>query len=133
MSENRFPRFQGGYCNLDYLLQNLGRNEETAKRLAGLFLENYPGLLERMMLALRAGDRPALKNALHDIRSSCVLFSGHQCVDIARRFEDSLREHASQADAMLARDDWALMAESLCSCLNCMASEMKGYFKGPST
>ncbi|WP_295009459.1 Hpt domain-containing protein [uncultured Dechloromonas sp.] len=130
MSENGFPRFQGGYCNLDYLLQNLGRNEETAKRLAGLFLENYPGLLERMMQALRAGDRPALKNALHDIRSSCVLFSGHHCVDIARRFEESLREHASQAEAMLAKDDWELMAETLCNCLSCMASEMKAYFDG---
>lgn len=133
MSENGFPRFQGGYCNLDYLLQNLGRNEETARRLAGLFLENYPGLLERMMLALRAGDHPALKNALHDIRSSCVLFSGHHCVDLARRFEDSLREYASQADAMRAGDDWALMAEALSSCLNCMASEMKIYFRGAST
>ncbi len=132
MSENDFPRFQGGYCNLDYLLQNLGRNEETAKRLAGLFLTNYPNLLERMLLALSAGDHPALKNALHDIRSSCVLFSGHQCVDIARRFEDSLRKHPTQADAMFAGEDWVLMAETLCNCLNCMASEMKAYFEGPS-
>lgn len=133
MSENDFPGFQGGYCNLDYLLQNLGRNEETAKRLAGLFLTNYPNLLERMLLALSAGDHPALKNALHDIRSSCVLFSGHQCVDIARRFEDSLRRNATQADAMLAGDDWGLMAEALCNCLNCMAFEMKAYFEEPST
>lgn len=133
MSENDFPRFQGGYCNLDYLLQNLGRNEETAKRLAGLFLVNYPRLLERMLLALSAGDHPALKNALHDIRSSCVLFSGHHCVDIARSFEDSLRKHASQADAMSAGENWESMAETLCNCLSCMASEMKAYFEEPST
>lgn len=133
MSENGFPKFQGGYCNLDYLLQNLGRNEETSRRLARLFLENYPVLLERMLLALKAGDHPSLKNTLHDIRSSCVLFSGHHCVDIARRFEDSLREHATQADAMLANDDWELMAETLCHCLNCMASEMKAYFEDSST
>lgn len=128
MSENGFPRFQGGYCNLDYLLQNLGRNEETAKRLAVLFLENYPGLLERMQSALKAGDRKLLRNALHDIRSSCVLFSGHHCVELARCFEASVRERASQADAMLASEDWVLMADTLCHCLSCMGAEMKAYF-----
>lgn len=133
MSENGLPRFEGGYCNLDYLLQNLGRNEETAIRLVGLFLENYPGLLEQMMLALNTGDHAALRNALHDIRSSCVLFSGHHCVDIAKRFEDSVRKHATKGDAMLAEENWESMAEALGNCLNFMASEMKNYFKGSST
>lgn len=130
MSENGLPRFQGGYCNLDYLLQNLGRNEETAMRLVGLFLENYPGLLERMMLALKMGDRAALKNALHDIRSSCVLFSGHHCVDLAKRFEESVRMYPTRTDALLAKEDWESMAEGLHNCLNRMASEMRTHFAG---
>lgn len=130
MSENGLPRFQGGYCNLDYLLQNLGRNEETAMRLVSLFLENYPGLLERMVHALGADDHAALRNALHDIRSSCVLFSDHHCVDIAKRFEDSVRMHPTRGDALHCNDDWTLMAEALCNCLNCMAAEMKSRFTG---
>jgi HPt (histidine-containing phosphotransfer) domain-containing protein len=132
MSEKGLPRFQGGYCNLDYLLQNLGRNEETAMRLVGLFLENYPGLLERMKLALEATDHAALRNALHDIRSSCVLFSGHHCVDLAKRFEDSVRMHPGRDDALRAKDHWASMADALCNCLNCMAAEMKSHFTGVS-
>jgi HPt (histidine-containing phosphotransfer) domain-containing protein len=132
MSENGLPRFQGGYCNLDYLLQNLGRNEETAMRLVGLFLENYPGLLERMKLALEATDHAALRNALHDIRSSCVLFSGHHCVDLAKRFEDSVRMYPSRDGALSTKDDWMSMADALCNCLNCMAAEMKSHFKGLS-
>lgn len=132
MSENGLPRFQGGYCNLDYLLENLGRNEETAMRLVALFLENYPGLLERMMVALEAMDLAALRNALHDIRSSCVLFSGHHCVDLAKRFEDSVRMHPSRDDALRARDDWESMAGALSNCLNCMAGEMKAHFRGLS-
>lgn len=128
MSGNGTQQFGGSYCNLDYLLQNLGRNEETAIRLVGLFLDNYQGMLERMQVALHAGDRAALKNALHDIRSSCVLFSGHRCVDFAKFFEDSVREHATQADALLANEDWEAMAASLSGCLNSMASEMTAYF-----
>lgn len=127
MSENGVPQFGGGYCNLDYLLQNLGRKEEAAIRLVRLFLENYPGLLERMMFALQAHDHVALKNALHDIRSSCVLFSGHRCVELARRFEESLREHPTNGDAALLSKKWEAMAAGLCSCLEAMATEMKGY------
>ncbi|MCG2577694.1 Hpt domain-containing protein [Dechloromonas sp. XY25] len=130
MSDLGFTQQDSGFCNLDYLMVNLGRNEATTMRLVGLFLENYPALSERLNLALEAGDSVALLDALHNIRSSCVLFSGHRCVDLAKAFEESVRDHMDKAPSSDVLSDWKLMAESLIACMHCMASEMKVFLAG---
>jgi len=112
-------------CNLEYLLVNLGRNQATADRLIRLFLENSPALCQRLMAAVARGDRVAVKDALHDIRSSCVLFSGHRCVDLARKFEVALREDQQSSNGGHA--EWQAMAESLCACVQRMADELSAY------
>lgn len=127
MSDLGFKQQNGSFCNLDYLMVNLGRNEATAVRLVGLFLENYPTLSERLSQAVEAGDSAALLDVLHDIRSSCVLFSGHRCVDLAKNFEESVRDHMEQAHSGDARGDWSVLAESLAACMHCMALEMKAF------
>lgn len=127
MSDLGFKQQNGSFCNLDYLMVNLGRNEATAVRLVGLFLENYPTLSERLSQALKASDSAALLDALHDIRSSCVLFSGHRCVDLAKNFEESVRDHLEQAHPGDIPGDWNVLAESLVACMHCMASEMKAF------
>ncbi len=112
-------------CNLEYLLVNLGRNQATADRLIRLFLENSPALCQRLMEAVERGDRLAIKDALHDIRSSCVLFSGHQCVDLARKFEVALRDDQRSSNGGHA--EWQAMAESLCACVQRMAGELGAH------
>jgi HPt (histidine-containing phosphotransfer) domain-containing protein len=109
-------------CNLEYLLVNLGRNQATANRLIRLFLENSPALCQRLMEAVERGDRVAVKDALHDIRSSCVLFSGHCCVDLAKNFEVALRDDQRSANGGHA--EWRAMAVSLCACVQSMADEL---------
>lgn len=116
-----------GFCNLDYLMVTLGRNEATAMRLVAMFLENYPLLCQRMYAALEADDQVALRNAIHNIRSGCVLFSGQCCVDLARGFEDSLRRHLDNGHALDSREDWKAMADTLANCLHSMASEMRNF------
>lgn len=117
-------------CNLEYLLVNLGRNQATAERLIKLFLENHLVLIQRMEDALKAGDVSALKDALHDIRSSCVLFSGHQCVDLARGFEQAVHDEAGQGNGV----EWNSMAASLSQCMLRMAGELTSYLeKGSGT
>lgn len=115
------------YCNLDYLLVNLGRNEATAVRLVGIFLENYPVLSQRMRDALDSGDLIALRDALHDVRSSCVLFSGQRSVSLARNFEDAVRTVIAQGGAEEIPCEWAAMADSLSNYMRCMAEEMKVF------
>lgn len=125
MSE-RSSNLQGdSLCNLEYLLVNLGRNQATAERLIKLFLDNHLVLIRRMHEALGAGDVPALKDALHDIRSSCVLFSGHRCVDLARELERALCEVEDQGVEINA--DWDSIATTLSQCMLCMAGELTSY------
>jgi HPt (histidine-containing phosphotransfer) domain-containing protein len=112
-------------CNLEYLLVNLGRNQATADRLIRLFLENSSALSQRLMEAVARGDRVAVKDALHDIRSSCVLFSGHRCVDLARKFEVALRDDQHSSNGGHA--EWQAMAESLCACVQRMADELGAH------
>ncbi|MBS1131659.1 MAG: Hpt [Proteobacteria bacterium] len=117
----RISNLQGdSLCNLEYLLVNLGRNHATAERLIKLFLESHLVLIQRMQDALKSADIPVLKDALHDIRSSCVLFSGHRCVDLAREFEQAVHE---------GEGDWNSMADSLSQCMLCMAGELASYLE----
>ncbi len=120
----------GSLCNLEYLLVNLGRNQETAEHLIRLFLENYPVLSQRLREAAESGDIAELKNTLHDIRSSCVLFSAHQCVGVAREFEEALRQGSEQF-ARLRSDSAERMAraEVLCDSLQKMAHELVEFLE----
>ena len=99
-------------------------------RLVGIFLENYPLLTQRMLTSLEAGDYQLLRDALHDIRSSCVLFSGQRCVDLARGFEDAVRRHLDQGDGLVNPAEWKMMADSLASCMSGMAAEMTEFLAG---
>jgi HPt (histidine-containing phosphotransfer) domain-containing protein len=126
---HRDDNYQGAsLCNLEYLLVNLGRNQETAEHLIRIFLENYPLLSQRLLDAAESGDIPELKNTLHDIRSSCVLFSAHRCVNMARDFEEALRQGSellvrSRADG----SERMVRAKALCGYLQEMAGELAGY------
>lgn len=125
----RDDNYQGeSLCNLEYLLVNLGRNQETAEHLIRLFLKNYPVLNQRLCDAADSGDIPELRNTLHDIRSSCVLFSAHQCVSLAREFEEALRQGSDQL-ARLRSDgvERRSRAEALCCKLRQMAGELAEY------
>lgn len=127
MSERGGNRKGGKLCNPEYLLVNLGRSQATADRLIRLFLDTYPALCQRLEEAATRGDLPALKNILHDIRSSCVLFSGHQCVDLARDIEQVVREQLSQASVGKSAVDWCSLATSLRECMRSMAAELTAY------
>jgi hypothetical protein len=53
------------------------------------------------------------------------LFSGHQCVDLARGFEQAVHEGAGQGVGA----DWNSMAASLSQCMLCMAGELTSYLE----
>lgn len=129
MSESGSNRNGSDFCNLEYLLVNLGRNQAAAERLVNIFLENAPTLCRRLEDAAKQGDLPALRDVLHDIRSSCVLFSGNQCLDQAREIEQLVRQQLLEApignSAPVA--DWPLMSAPLSLCLQCMAAELAGF------
>lgn len=122
MSESGSSGEDESLCNLEYLLVNLGRNQATADRLIRMFLENAPALNQRLTDAVERGDRAALKDALHDIRSSCVLFSGNRCVELARQFEIAMRQEPRFPGN--GQSDWQTLAASLCGCVQGMVKEL---------
>lgn len=126
MSSNELQK-QSGLCNLDYLLINLGRNRTMAQRLVSLFLENYPVLCDRMEKAVADGDLYSLRDALHDIRSNCVLFSANVCVELVREMESLLRERMQAAQATRQPIDWKAKAIELRNNLDCMARELSTF------
>ncbi|WP_234087812.1 Hpt domain-containing protein [Azonexus sp. R2A61] len=117
MSDCGVPGQERQVCNLEYLLVNLGRNRAAARRLVGLFLENHPKLINRLDDAVSRQDALALKDAVHDIRSSCVLFSAQDAVALARNIEQELQHRCADAswseDVVRLKREMALVAEEL--------------------
>lgn len=110
-------------CNLDYLLVNLGRNRTAAERLIRLFIDNHPQLTARLESAAAAGDVPALQDAVHDIRSSCVLFSAHQAVALARELEYALYNQRRGDGAI----DWVVRSAALVRALTQVCAELRRH------
>ena len=129
MCESSGNRKVGDFCNLEFLLVNLGWNQEAAERLIHIFLENVPILCERLESAAVQGDLSALKDVLHDIRSSCVLFSGHRCLDQTREIEQFVREYLLKTPVESSVIDWHSMSAPLNVCLQCMAAELENYLQ----
>jgi HPt (histidine-containing phosphotransfer) domain-containing protein len=127
MSESGSNRTGSDFCNLEYLLVNLGRNQAAAERLIHIFLANAPTLCRRLENAAAQGDLPALRDVLHDIRSSCVLFSGNRCLEQAREIEQLVREHLLEASIGNSAPDWPSMSAPLILCIQCMEAELQGF------
>lgn len=121
---------RGACCNLDYLLINLGRNEEAARRLVGLFLENYPNLVWRLDESLMHRDLGALQRVVHDIRGSCVLFSAREALEQTHRIENLLRDCPANNELGSNGVDWDVELRELRESLARMADELKHYLAG---
>jgi hypothetical protein len=132
MSDNTRNNKNKDFCNIEYLLVNLGRNQAAAERLIHIFLDSAPGLCLRLEDAAKRGDLPVMRDVLHDIRSICILFSGHKCLDQARDIEDVIREHLLAEHAGDFVPDWHSMSAPLAMCVQCMANELKGYLANQS-
>ncbi len=110
-------------CNLEYLLINLGRNHAAALHLTRIFLDNYPLLIKRIEEGVRQADWSAVKDAAHDIRSSCVLFSADTAVKHAKTIESLLHQHAENP----AEVDWQEKLTELRGALRQVVTELRCY------
>lgn len=125
MGQKKNEQSVGVYCSLDYLLLNLGGNEAAARRLIRLFLEHYPNLVRKLDDALRHSDPKALKQAVHDIRGNCVLFSAQECLDRAKEIEGLIQEHSALGTT--GQVDWDIALADLRESLARMVSELSFY------
>lgn len=107
-------------CDLDFLLVTLKRNKSTALRLVELFLENYPRYMDRLDISVQNGDLIALRDIVHDIRSSCMLFSAEIIVAIARDLEDAIHEHQLRG----IEADWVEKSTALKNAMAVLAARL---------
>lgn len=120
----------GKSCNLNYLLSNLGGNLAAAKRLVAIYLENHPVLLRSLDAALQRNDAAAIRQAVHDIRGSCVIFSANTCLELAKKIEDGLRqspERPTSLDQMAG--GWFDECAALIVAMDEMAEELRALLR----
>jgi len=119
-------------CNLDFLEVSLGRNRKTALRLVGLFVDGYPGLLQRLKDCLNEGDLACLRRVLHDIRGNCVLFSAQECLAQTIRMEGFLRTVSVSPSGEADSVDWQAEAAVLQEALARLQGELRAYLTAAS-
>jgi CheY-like chemotaxis protein len=68
-------------------LERLGGNERLFAKLAQIFCEDSPPLVEELKSALHAGNAAALAQAAHALVGMAANFDAHTAVDAARRVE----------------------------------------------
>lgn len=114
-------------CNLDFLEVSLGRNRKTVIRLVGIFLESYPGLLQRLEASLADQDLVSLGRVLHDIRGNCLLFSAQDCLAQTVRLEGFLRTAPVSPTGESDGIDWQTEGAVLQGALERLHGELCAY------
>lgn len=68
-------------------LERIGGDEELLREIAGLFLAEYPILLQDIRVALESGDAEALERSAHSLKGSVANFEARPAVEAALRLE----------------------------------------------
>ncbi len=76
--------------NMPETLARIGGNAELLGELVGIFLETYPGLLQRMGRAIAEYDYHALDSVVHTLKSSLGNFSALPALQAAVALEESI-------------------------------------------
>ena len=85
------------------VIARVGGDEVLARRVAALFLENYPLLLEGIREAAQNRDAPALRNVAHTLKGSVSNFPAQDAFEAAQRLEIMALDHdLTEVDAALA-------------------------------
>jgi HPt (histidine-containing phosphotransfer) domain-containing protein len=99
----------------------------AVKRLVNMYLSNHPQLLEKLQLAIEQEDLRGIRQVVHDVRGSCVLFAAERCLALARDVDDALSvslviDGAGNSDSVPA---WRRDALALLDALEVMAVELQ--------
>ena len=83
--------------NRELALERVGGDEELLDEIVGLFLGEYPGLLEQIQSAVNSGDAKALYRSAHTLKGSLSALGAEAAQKQAMELEISGR-HAKLAD-----------------------------------
>ena len=68
-------------------LERVGGDEELLREIAGLFLEEYPSLLEEIRVAIEKADGDALERSAHSLKGAVANFEADLAFQAASRLE----------------------------------------------
>lgn len=74
------------------MLATMGGDAALMRELAGMFLEQAPGLLDAVRRAAASGDGAALERSAHQLKGAVANFSAHDAVSAAERLERAGRD-----------------------------------------
>jgi CheY-like chemotaxis protein len=96
---------------LDYsaALARVGGDVELLQELAGMFLEEYPKLLEEIRLALAEEDVPKAGNAAHQLKGLLAQFGA----ETARLAAYAVEQPARQGDLAATRQNLQMLEEAM--------------------
>jgi HPt (histidine-containing phosphotransfer) domain-containing protein len=90
-------------------LERIGGDEELLKEIAGIFLLEFPALIQDIHNALANGDPDALERSAHSLKGSVANFEARPAVEAAMKLEalgragrlDSAEAALSELEAIL--------------------------------
>jgi HPt (histidine-containing phosphotransfer) domain-containing protein len=73
--------------NVDDALRRLGDDEDLLRDIVQIYLEDSPGIVERIHTAVDKGDASGLQRAAHSLKGLAATLSASEVVDAAARLE----------------------------------------------
>jgi two-component system, sensor histidine kinase and response regulator len=74
------------------ILDRVGGDEDLLREITGIFLEEYPSLIEEIRMAVGGGDARRLERAAHTLKGSVSNFGAQQATQAAYRLETMGRQ-----------------------------------------
>ncbi|PKO34997.1 MAG: hypothetical protein CVU34_05790 [Betaproteobacteria bacterium HGW-Betaproteobacteria-7] len=97
-----------------------------------MFVEGYPGLLQRLEDSLADRELVSLGRVLHDIRGNCVLFSAQECLAQTIRLEGLLRTVSASSGSAANSINWQAEGGILQAALERLHGELCAYLSAAS-
>ena len=104
-------------------LQRLDGDTELLLELAGIFLDDGPGLLDELRAALQAGDASASQRGVHTLKGVLVNFGAQRAIGLTERLSTSLHQGTQ-------REEWLLLADELAPSLEDVYAALRGLING---
>ena len=83
-------------------LRNLEGDEEFLAELSGMFLSQYPGLMDAVLEAVSNEDADELRKAAHSLKGSALVIGGQATASVALALENAgVNEDFSEAKALM--------------------------------
>jgi len=77
----------GAVMDVSDALQRLGNDEELLREIVKIYLEDAPGIVERIHTAVSAADSNGLRRAAHSLKGLAATLSAHEVAGVTSRLE----------------------------------------------